>query len=1130
MALSLADVERHDPGAPERSKERRFLCPLPACADHQRAPLHRSFSVSRETGAFHCHRCGARGLLRERWQEPTQAQGKASKGPRRGKANYHAAREAARRALMLAPSGETHEQPQTSEVASQFARGGPFYSVPTMALAQDAPPVRTPAAGVDRTENTGQHEQSNGANFRATLAGLCLVPLCGTPGAAYLAGRSLAADNCHNSGVRFTANFYGRAAVVFPLYDGAGVLVAVQGRYIDGRDNPRMRTAGPKRRGAFATRGALVPGLPLVLTEAPIDALTLAAAGLPAVALCGCDGVPEWLKERAAWRVVIAAFDADVAGDRAAQTLAAALSLHGSLFLRFRPANGAKDWNAELQAHGPELLRARVSELLARVDAATSTVPGFYVDVPGTNAPRVFPGELLTERSSAVYAPNVGQERTGPEQTAIDAGPLVPNAAEKIAREALRTQAAKLLAGLETAPVAALLAAAKAGTLSGTVPVTAGRTITEPNKGALKIAEQIRAAVSNFACEARAGMSSQKARRAWQNNPALVGCDLADLQMLAAWYAEAGRTVAPENLLVCPAPVVFVPPPGPMLLIAGPNKPRDGVSEPTQNREQPGKPLAVETAGLLATVSTQPHAPGSISHWKTAYVDTVSGQGVTEEGNAVSFGERPPLAALLRFALQTGTRKIYLCGPVPGDGTQGAFEAWALAPEVGAEWNDAVRGKRSYYGDVQSAAAQADDFPAIRKTHQTQRHECHIYRAAAWFGDRVCTPPQARRALLAVADSLGRHFGHTGPVELLATPARTALELWKETARGTEYPALSDELQRLIKATSGQGRIELCTLPKVETVSQFVYLDARFAYAASLQNLPCGEPVHDELPNFERYARGRYRVCFTVPPGWNHVGLFMVKSDGAEKWEFPAVPGFTGETWAGASEVALALDRGWRVEVKERLLFPQAAGRAGDKKGPLDTWGARLTAAYQEADTDGDLLVKAALRSLLLFGIGSFARGDRPRRVVVPKAEVHTLPEDNPTIRRTARGDFEFWEREALPASARRYAHPEWAADIWARVRTRMLYYPKKQGRGEVVAAWGALCVPRADVLAIRTDALYLAYNPGFPDDGRPGSLRVKGQLLAETGPAIRAPRTFNDLNELRDRAETATDAEKELT
>ena len=68
-ALSLADLEAFDPHPTGRGDERRFGCPLPACAAKPRDRAHQSLGVNTATGLWLCHRCGARGKLAERWEQ-----------------------------------------------------------------------------------------------------------------------------------------------------------------------------------------------------------------------------------------------------------------------------------------------------------------------------------------------------------------------------------------------------------------------------------------------------------------------------------------------------------------------------------------------------------------------------------------------------------------------------------------------------------------------------------------------------------------------------------------------------------------------------------------------------------------------------------------------------------------------------------------------------------------------------------------------------------------------------------------------------------------------------------------------------------------------------------------------------
>jgi len=293
--LSLADLEGFDPRAPDRRPERRFCCPLCGTAK----PIdetHRCLSLKVETGVWHCHRCDASGVLREKWTPL----------PRRARQ-----RVVLRRAFALP---ERREEPPTEKAATLQAR------------LKEARPQ----------------------------------PLHGTPGAEYLAGRGIDPDLAHRAGVRWSANWYGRPAVLFPLRDPDGKLVAAHGRHADGRD-PKAHTVGALRSGVFVTPGAL-EAAPLVVVEGPMCALTLALVGVPALALCGTDA-PDWLPRRTAFRRVLVATDADDAGDRAAEKLAERLGSLGAECERLRPV-GAKDWNDVLQAGGIDALRAALAPAL----------------------------------------------------------------------------------------------------------------------------------------------------------------------------------------------------------------------------------------------------------------------------------------------------------------------------------------------------------------------------------------------------------------------------------------------------------------------------------------------------------------------------------------------------------------------------------------------------------------------------------------------------------------------------------------------------------------------------------------------------------------------------------------------
>jgi uncharacterized protein with GYD domain len=308
-ALSLADVEAFDPRAASVGSERVTRCPI--CQSSERA-----FHFNAETGAYNCKRasCGATGKLSNFWQDrPKQS--------RRARAQA-----ALNRVFTLPPDQETK-----------------------------------PATGA-----------ASASTWREECAKT--QPLQSTPGASYIEGRGVPLDLAIAGGVRFAANwaprrddgkpYHGGAAIVFPLRDQAGALVAASGRYIQSAAQPKARHGGAASAGVFATYGALRCEL-VTICEAPIDALSLAACGFAAVAANGCN-LPDWLPAALAFKRVLIASDADDAGDKAALEWIAKLQAFGARCVRFKPYR-AKDFNEALQRDGKSATATYLEARLAHI-------------------------------------------------------------------------------------------------------------------------------------------------------------------------------------------------------------------------------------------------------------------------------------------------------------------------------------------------------------------------------------------------------------------------------------------------------------------------------------------------------------------------------------------------------------------------------------------------------------------------------------------------------------------------------------------------------------------------------------------------------------------------------------------
>lgn len=306
--LSLKELEEFDPGARQRSVERRFLCPLPGCEGKPADLLHRSLAANTETGLWTCHRCNERGRLREWW-------------PRRSDRRHTGHEKRRLRAAFRVP-------PQSNNASGRI---DPL---------EDDRPALTPSA----------------APSVASLADLLggTSSLAGTPGEAYLARRAITHDLAASGDVYYHRDWYGRSAVVFLIRDEQHTVVAASGRYLDPKAEPKARACGRVKRGVYQTPGAMQANR-IAIVEAPIDALSLQACGIQALALNGTSW-PDWLAWRVAFREVLVATDADDAGDRAAVALSHELGRLGAEVQRLRPSEGCKDWNEWLQ-RDPDSLR-----------------------------------------------------------------------------------------------------------------------------------------------------------------------------------------------------------------------------------------------------------------------------------------------------------------------------------------------------------------------------------------------------------------------------------------------------------------------------------------------------------------------------------------------------------------------------------------------------------------------------------------------------------------------------------------------------------------------------------------------------------------------------------------------------
>ena len=305
--LSLADLESFDPQSPQSAGERRFSCPL--CGqDKTKNAAHRCFCLNSNNGLFHCKRCNCKGRLKDFWPEQSKV----------NRAQIAAQR--LRSAFEIKPVA--HSETEKTDWIELW----------------------------QAAERLGQ-----GARHDSALR--------------YLARRGISLQCARDNDVCFVPNWYGRPTLGFPFKDAMGQIVALAGRALrdGGLDKP---ASGPKKAGGFWAGalgfGALDAALPaIILCEAPFDALSLAMAGYPALALGGTNA-PSWLHQKCAFRRVLLAFDADLAGDAAAEKIGAHLASFGATCYRLRPQN-AKDWNELLQRSNIQAVEELVAPTISKL-------------------------------------------------------------------------------------------------------------------------------------------------------------------------------------------------------------------------------------------------------------------------------------------------------------------------------------------------------------------------------------------------------------------------------------------------------------------------------------------------------------------------------------------------------------------------------------------------------------------------------------------------------------------------------------------------------------------------------------------------------------------------------------------
>ena len=551
-----------------------------------------------------------------------------------------------------------------------------------------------------------------------------------------------------------------------------------------------------------------------------------------------------------------------------------------------------------------------------------------------------------------------------------------------------------------------------------------------------------------------------------------------------------------------------------------PEDPQDGpdgggspTSGPTPTDPPPTAQDAAEPvdAAVVTVRRRRPWTPKS-----TAFVTWSSGTGVDDAGAEVRVPGRARVGAFLA-ALPPDVQRVVLVGAMPGK-TGPGLQDWATDDLDEEGWTEAGAG---HYLDPDALAA---------RYQRPDGGEVHVHRLASWVRDTTGTirPDTARSAFALLRNGLGEVFGRRRVVPrqrsdqrdddpqgdalapaILSSPASTGRELLLRTLpAGHQYPVLDDEYLELLHHTTGQGRNELLTedraqYPADELPGLYSY-DMRWAYAALCRGVTGTGPAEmDNGTEFLGYAPARYEVEFRVPDEWEHLGLLGVHGEG-----WPSTPGTRWRTWCDARELRLADRWGWRigqdVRITRRLLL------STDKSAPLRTWADKLTEVRetwlpaQEAPAAVVRLAQDMTRTVLLASLGALQGRRQKITHVLPQARAAEIPAGaTPTVA----GGMLVWQTETA-AGWREMVHPEWVGQVWAEQRCRLL----DTGPNAAQANVGALHVPRRELVALRTDAVYSTTDPEWSDSGRVGQFRPQLRLNRP----VPTPRCLDELMSLR--------------
>lgn len=531
-------------------------------------------------------------------------------------------------------------------------------------------------------------------------------------------------------------------------------------------------------------------------------------------------------------------------------------------------------------------------------------------------------------------------------------------------------------------------------------------------------------------------------------------------------------------------------------------------------------------------VSTRPNFQRQQAR-PTVFLDTVTGDLVHRDQRIrldLGSGSADEILTAVYAHVPESIERIYVTAGAPWHRDaerysylKDAVRAWLDAPTPSGWKVESTRGHDRLAGHFLH-----ERNPVGRWQRGTQHTE--IRSINEWFDPDGADVATVRSAFTLLWQTLKKDWPD---VVLMGSPSQTGRDLWTRTIPSKPgakwsggYPVMSDEIRQLLHVTSGQGRTELITPPRVpEQLPALHEFDRTLAYGKHTWASGVGAPQRvtanrfaswsEKEQNNALYAPSHWHIRVTIPHGWKHVGILPFAVEGDRSWIYPHEAGRSFVTWAGGAEVNAALRNPlkmpWKVEILDGLLWESGTPLKDWSQKLKQSWAALETAAVVSGTDElcrAYKLASRGVRSILLYGIGGFAQRPTITTGSVPIGQESQIPDG---ARITGMGEETVtWERTQM--SRNQNAHPEWAAGVWSAARAALLSTRAKASDGQAVHV-GALHLPPGSVVAFRTDAIYTTARPDWPYNGDAGDYRLKGFL----DHSVAAPTTDSELYTVRD-------------